>query len=136
MSVEASGQGGREHRIGARYPARLVGKVSVTGTSRFRRRKVEDLDVIVSDISVAGAAIFGPADSPLGSVVGGSVIELLIHDHKGSVRVRHTRRRDRWVFLGVEFLDLSPELEEVLYAAVGHIRDHDGTLPTTWTTAR
>ncbi len=125
-----------EHRLGARYPARLVGKVSVTGTGRVRRRKVEYIDVILADVSVAGAAVFGPADSPLGSVVGGTVIELLVHDHPGSARVRHTRRQDRWVFLGVEFVDLSPELEEVVYAVVERIRDQDGSLPATWTTAR
>ena len=92
--------------------------------------------MLLADLSVTGAALLGPADSPLAAVVPGADLALTVADHSGTVRVRHAGRRGDWFQLGVEFTDLSPGLEELIYDAVERIRDGRGDLVTAWTTAR
>ncbi len=126
----------RDHRLSERYPVQLVGSVSLGRSSRLRRRRVEEVDVILADVSVSGASILGPANSGLASIVPGADIELTVGGHRGTVRVRHAARRGDWTVLGVEFEQLSPELRDVVFHAVERWRDGGaGQLTNYWSTA-
>ena len=121
----------------ARYPVRLNGQVLMPVRSRvLPRRPVKAVDVEVADLSVTGAALLGRAGSPLAELSSGQSLELRFGGEIGVIRVRHVAMAPALVMVGIEFVDLSPELTDIVHRLVEAFRGEQQALAAYWSLAR
>lgn len=125
----------RERRIGARQ--KVHGKVrwrTLRGASWFARVRRRDWrTVIVDDLSLTGARVIAEVEP---AVRVGTAVELEADGHVGTARIRWIEPQPdgHTAHVGVEFLELSPGLQERVEALVADGRPE--TVDWRWLVAR
>lgn len=100
------------------------------------RRPVKAVDVEVADLSVSGAALLGRSGSPLAELISGQTVEFRFGGETGAIRIRHVALAPALVMVGVEFVDLSPELSDIVHRLVEAFRGEQKALAAYWSLAR
>ncbi|MCP5030082.1 MAG: PilZ domain-containing protein [Actinomycetia bacterium] len=117
-------------RLSERYEVSLPCQLVVVGKSGFLgREKRTLLKGVIDELSINGARIrlTGSGKHPPGSRMG-----IEIEGSTGVVRVRSERSDDGIDFVGVEFMELTPELEKNLHEAIARMRGDAGQLRYEW----
>jgi hypothetical protein len=104
-----------DKRLGERAQVRRAAIV-IKERKRFGRVKELEIDAEIRDVSVTGALVAVPADSPLGI---GQGCDLEIAGERGRVWVRRLAVENRELLCGVEFMDARPAFLPTVYRWLG-----------------
>jgi hypothetical protein len=99
-------------RSGVRKPAAIV----FARPKRFRRSTETRVAAEVRDVSVSGALLVLP--EPVDVVVG-QVVDLVLDDQRGEVKIRRLAPTGTAVMCGVEFVDPHPAFLSIVHRWLG-----------------
>lgn len=102
----------------------------------LRWSRARTFDVEVADLSVTGAAVRVPEARGLKGLQRGAQLAFAVDGRAGRVAIRRIGRTEGFVLLGLDFVELSQELQEYVYAHVRGMGDTRGTLEAFWASAR
>lgn len=129
--------GERDRRLAPRFSTTLVGQLVMPAASGLlRRSKPRPFEIEVADLSVTGAAVRVPERRGLKVLQRGLQLSFSIDDRRGQVAVRRMGRTEGYILLGLDFIELSPELEQYVYEHVRAMGDTRGSLEAFWASAR
>ncbi|MCP3857219.1 MAG: PilZ domain-containing protein [Actinomycetia bacterium] len=117
-------------RLSDRYEVSLpCGLAVLKKTAILGREKRTPLDGVIDELSINGARI---RVNGSGNYATGTRMGIEIQASGGVVRVRNSRKEDGVTLLGVEFMELTPELEQNLHEAIARMRGDQGQLKYEW----
>ncbi len=117
-------------RLSERYEVSLPCDLAVIKRTSILGREIrKPLTGVIDELSINGARIRVTGS---GSYAAGTHMDIEIRAGSGVVRVRNCREEDGVDLLGVEFMELSPELEQNLHEAIARMRGDGGQLRYEW----
>lgn len=136
MSDSAANRSSDE-RLSARYPVSIPVQLIWRSAGRWVRRN-QSVEIVgeLADLSVTGAAVRVPLGGDVDQLELGRRVGLSIDGADGQVHVRHIRETRDHVLLGLEFRQLSPQLQERVYQLVALRRAPEGVDVALWIAAR
>ncbi len=117
-------------RLSDRYEVALPCDLIVTKKSSILgRKKRSEFKGVIDELSINGARvrINGPGPFSAGTRMG-----IRVEGAAGVIRVRSVRTEQDVELLGIEFMELSPDLEQHLHEAIARMRGDAGQLKYGW----
>lgn len=101
----------------------------------LRRNRTETIDGTIVNLSITGAGMVVDASSdtqPIRQLTAGLVVELVVEERVGRVSIRYANHDDDGIHIGVTFVDIPPQLQEILDQCGATSRGVSGDLEARW----
>jgi hypothetical protein len=127
---------GKNMRLTERYRSRVEARLQLEAkVGVLKRTKTLEEDVILVDLSVTGAGVDLPPGRLADHLQLGRSANLSLGDDDAMVSIRQIRTGSGHVFVGVEFVAVSPGFRLQVYEVVNSARDADGAMASYWESA-